>query len=91
MLSAAASKLGAIRVIILFGITTFVLYVVFFRMASRWSLSNSVRPKKTSTVPAEFQAQPRAVMNDDAVIVDEQAWTALDDHQLERLLKDSSP
>jgi hypothetical protein len=30
-------------------------------------------------------------VGEDAVVIGEPAWTALDDHQLDRLLKDSSP
>jgi hypothetical protein len=77
--------------ITLFGITTVVLYVVLFRTATRGSLRNSVRQKKISKVAAESQATPLTVVSDDAVITGERAWTALDDHQLERFLKDSSP
>jgi hypothetical protein len=77
--------------IILFGITTFVLYVVLFQMANRKSLRNSLRGKKISKAPAESEAKPLAVVNDGAVMICEPAWTALDDHQLDRLLRDSSP
>jgi hypothetical protein len=42
-------------------------------------------------VPADPAANPRAVVGEDAVLTGEPAWTALDDHQLDRFLKDSSP
>jgi hypothetical protein len=77
--------------IILFGITTFVLDVVLFRLTDRGSLRNSPRAKKFSKSPAESEAKPVAVVSDDAVMICAPAWTALDDHQLDRLLKDSSP
>lgn len=77
--------------IILFGIATVVLYVVLFRTATRGSLHNSVRPKKIFKVAAESKVRPLTMVSDDAVIIGERAWTALDDHQLERFLKDSSP
>lgn len=77
--------------ITLFVITTVVLYVGLFRTASRRSLRNSMHPKRISRVPADSKVRPLTVVSDDAVIIDERAWTALDDHQLERFLKDSSP
>jgi hypothetical protein len=90
-LVASEASLESIRMIILFGITTFLLYVVLFRMANRKSVRNFPRPKRISKVRAESEAKPLAVVSDDAVMNCERAWTALDDHQLDRLLKDSSP
>jgi hypothetical protein len=77
-------------VIILSGVAASVLFVVLFRMANRGSLRDSARPTKVSKVPPKFTVNP-AVVSNDVVIIGERAWTALDDHQLERLLKDSSP
>jgi len=76
---------------ILFGVTTFVLYLVLFRMANRRRQRSSAHPKRFSKAPADSAANPRAVAGDGAVVIVEPAWTALDDHQLDRLLKDSSP
>jgi len=76
--------------IILFCVTTFVLYLVLFRMANRRRQGSSAHPKRFSKVPADSAANPRGVV-DEAVVSGEPAWTALDDHQLDRLLKDSSP
>jgi hypothetical protein len=83
--------LEPIKMIILFGITTFVLYLVLFRMANRRRERSSASPKRFPRVPADSGVNPRAVVGDDAVLIGEPAWTALDDHQLDRLLKDSSP
>ena len=77
--------------IILFVTTTIALFVVLLQLANRESLRNSRRPRKFSRAPAESAAKPLAVVSDDAVMLCEPAWTALDDHQLDRLLKDSSP
>jgi len=65
--------------IILFGVTTFVLYLVLFRMAKRGRQRSSASPKRFSRVPADSAANPRAVVGDDAVLIGEPAWTALDD------------
>jgi hypothetical protein len=75
---------------ILFGVTTFVLYLVLFRMANRRRERSSAHPIRFYEVPAD-SAATRAVVGEDAVLIGEPAWTALDDHQLDRLLKDSSP
>jgi hypothetical protein len=77
--------------IILFGITTFVLYLVLFRMANRRRQGSSAHPKRFSKAPVASAANPRAVVGEEPVVIGEPAWTALDDHQLDRLLKDSSP
>ena len=77
--------------IILFCVTTFVLYLVLFRIANRRRQRSSAHPKRFSKVPADSAANPRAVVGHDAAVSGEPAWTALDDHQLDRLLKDSSP
>jgi hypothetical protein len=60
-------------------------------MANRRRQRSSAHPKGFYKVPADSAANPRAVVGEDAVLTGEPAWTALDDHQLDRLLKDSSP
>jgi hypothetical protein len=77
--------------IILFVITTVVLYVVFYRVASRGSLGHVVRPQEIPRTTAKSSVKPLTVAGDRAITAGDRAWTALDDRQLDRLLKDSSP
>jgi hypothetical protein len=86
-----AEGLEPIKMFILFGVTTFVFYLVLFGMANRQRERSSAHPKAFYEVPADSAANPRAVVGEDAVLTGAPAWTSLDDHQLDRFLKDSSP